>query len=417
MRKRFAAIISAALCLLFLFPFTACGESGKLIGYTSYAYFNTSAVWAFRSENGKETDADAEVWEQIKTRLGEIENSVSSEAEESSIARFNRAAAGETVQIDGTAYALLLQAKEMYVKTEGAYNPAVGLLVDLWGFSPRFTGTEGAADPQPYDTLVHYDSNGDGEEDAYKFVLPQEKYLTAFRNLSDFSAVELFEKDGEYFAKKPNTAFAVVADETGTEHTYTMQLNLGGIGKGYAVDEAERLIRAAGYRFGYFNLGASSMCVLRDFRNKDETWEIGLGNPRLSERFPASEYGTVKQTDISLSSSGDYEQYHMIEGRRHCHIINPFTGYPINAQPQNAKGSGIIVASVFGLSAAEGDATTTALMVMGKEKALAYLAEKLPEKQFVFIYYNGEDDSYTVYTNMNDSSLFGIVSGMATEKI
>ena len=66
---------------------------------------------------------------------------------------------------------------------------------------------------------------------------------------------------------------------------------------------------------------------------------------------------------------------------------------------------------------AEGDATTTALMVMGKEKALAYLAEKLPEKQFVFIYYNGEDDSYTVYTNMNDSSLFGIVSGMATEKI
>ena len=97
MRKRFAAIISAALCLLFLFPFTACGGSGKLIGYTSYAYFNTSAVWAFRSENGKETDADAAVWEQIKTRLGEIENSVCSEAEESSIARFNRAVAGETV--------------------------------------------------------------------------------------------------------------------------------------------------------------------------------------------------------------------------------------------------------------------------------------------------------------------------------
>lgn len=416
MRKRIATFLSAALCVILLLSASACGGAGELLGYTSYAYFNTSAAWAFRSEDGVATDEDAALWKAIKTRLGEIENSVSSEVEESSIARFNRAEAGEEVQIDATAYALLSQAKEMYVKTDGAYNPAVGLLVDLWGFSPRFTGIGSAAASQPYDTLVPVSVDEDGKE-KYGFVLPQEKYLTAFSDLSDFSAVELSERNGEYYAKKPENAVAVIADEAGTEHRYTMQLNLGGIGKGYAVDEAEKLIRAAGHEYGYFNLGGSSMCVLRDFTKADGAWEIGLNNPRISERFPHAVYGTVKQTDISLSSSGDYEQYHMIDGKRYCHIINPFTGYPVNADKENSDGSGIVIASVFGLSAAEGDATTTALMVMGKEKALRYLSEKLPEKQFVFVYYNGAEDTYTAYTNMDDQSLYGIIDGIKREMV
>ncbi len=387
---KFILLFAAATC-------SACSPTGQLIGYRSYDHFNTEATWAFVSGS----EGAEETWNAIKETLDRIEYSLSTESEGGSVARFNACEAGETVEIDAIAYDVLAQAKSYYEKTSGAYNPAVGLLVDLWGFTPRFTGASGGA-AQPYDR----------EDETQR--LPDEKYLTAFTALTDFSGVELFERDGKYYAKKPESARAVVCDAEGRETEYTMRLNLGGIGKGYAVDETEKLVRAAGYERGYFNLGGSSMFVLNG--EDGGAQEIGILNPRPSERFPTQTYATVREENASLSSSGDYQLYYEIDGKRYCHIVNPFTGYPVNAEPQN-DGSGLLTASVFGLSAAEGDAVTTALLVMGRDDALSYIAENLSGARVSLVYYDGAADSYTVYTNYSDDRFSLNVSGMEVVKL
>ncbi|MDE6274756.1 MAG: FAD:protein FMN transferase, partial [Clostridiales bacterium] len=185
--------------------------------------------------------------------------------------------------------------------------------------------------------------------------------------------------------------------------TYTMQLNLGGIGKGYAADLGTKFIRDAGYDAGFFSVGGSSMSVFGMMENGQLTaWDVAVNNPRAGvlATGSAGEFLSVRERDISLSSSGDYENcyYYQKDGRRLCHIINPNTGYPINADPNNTDGSGMICASVFGLSAAEGDATSTALLVMGKDRAIAYIQNELQGKDVLFVYYDGE--TYSLYTNM-----------------
>lgn len=393
MKKRISIISAAALSLAGLFSLSACNV--RMMGFTSYAYFNTSAQWAFGSTTQEATDSDKEVWLELLSLFGGIENSISTEVAGSSIEKFNRAEAGERVEIDYDAYTVLGIAQKMYRQTDGAYNPAIGMLVDLWGFSPRFSSAEFKPD-QPYDRPTYTQ-------------LPDPVYIEAFKNLSDFSQVALSEEGGSYYALKPETAKVELPDQEGNLHTYTMQLNLGGIGKGYAVDCAEKLVRSKGYDYGWINLGGSSLCLLKNSR-EDHTWSISVNNPRLGI-LQGDSYIKLTEKDVSLSSSGDYENYYEVwredgEGRvRYCHIINPATGYPVNAEPTNADGSGIVTASVFGLTAAEGDATSTALMVMGKDRALEYAAEYLADREFAFLYYDGTENTYTVYTNVVEGKI------------
>lgn len=410
MKKSIGKTIVSAICALPVLFGTACADEPTLLGYTSFAYFNTQATWAFLSEEEEASQANVDLWGSICERLSQIEESLSTGNEESSISRFNAANAGDKVEIDFTAYTVLSEAKRIYEKTDGAYNPAVGLLVDLWGFTPRFTDPFSDAPDMPYD------------RDNYTTTLPAQEYIDNFRALSDFSSVLLEEEGGKYYATKPSSAVWERTDEEGNVvETYTMQVNLGGIGKGYAVDEAHAIMREAGQQYGYFNLGGSSISVLQNYFSEENEkglrpQSVGMNNPR-KDVFSAPTYASVLVADSCLSTSGDNELYYPFGEQRFCHIINPHTGYPVNGDPQNPTGSGIITASVSGLSASEGDATTTALMVMGKEGALAYIEEYLSDKGVTFIYYDGVEKTYTVYTNLSENILTLNVEGMARVQI
>lgn len=362
--------IKISVCILLSSVALFCACDRELLAYDSFARFGTQTRWVYRDGEGKTKDT----WEKLLAAEEEVEASVSSERAESSVSRFNAAGAGESVEIDFTAYALLQTAKEIYEKTEGAYNPATGLLVDLWGFSPRFR----AADYTPVTPYDRADPWGE---------LPQEKYVQAFRTLCDFEGVRLYEEDGKYYAQKPN----VSAEIDGV--TYTLRLDLGGIGKGLCVDRASAILQDAGFSYGYFNLGGSSMCVLENPKSPSGEWEVGVVHPRA-----AGNYMTVSAKNLSLSTSGDYELYYEIGGVRYCHIIDPFTGTPVSAGE-----GGIVCASVFGLSGAEGDATTTALMAMGREKAVRYIGKYLCGVQVSFVWRNG--DEYVLYTNSDNYAL------------
>ena len=104
-------------------------------------------------------------------------------------------------------------------------------------------------------------------------------------------------------------------------------------------------------------------------------YTISLVDPRS---FKHEGYINIPARNVTLSTSGDNEQYFEINGKRYCHIIDPFTGKPVQ--------NGIMSATVLGGNAGENDALTTAIMCMSKETAIKFIEEKLTDKKVVFTY-------------------------------
>lgn len=102
-----------------------------------------------------------------------------------------------------------------------------------------------------------------------------------------------------------------------------MELDFGGFGKEYAADRAAHVLDQAGVRHGYTNL-AGDMRFLGP-KPSGEPWMIGIQDPRVRGRVVA----TLPMSQGGLATSGDYERYFELDGRRYCHVLNPFTGMPV----------------------------------------------------------------------------------------
>ena len=142
--KRHLAICAVASSVLLLL--SAC-SGAQLANIDEFGIFGTQARWVYVPVDAQR---EARIGEEIGQIAHEIDASLAVSSEESFIARFSAADAGETVEIDTVTYQALLAAKSVYAETSGAYNPATGLLVDLWGFSPRHMAVD-YVPTMPYD--------------------------------------------------------------------------------------------------------------------------------------------------------------------------------------------------------------------------------------------------------------------------
>lgn len=133
-----------------------------------------------------------------------------------------------------------------------------------------------------------------------------------------------------------------------------MQIDLGAIAKGYALDCAVKKLRAAGITSCLINAGGQIYCLGECF---SKPWSIGIRSP--NKRIIA---GSLKLKDKSVSTSGSYEQYFLKGNRRYGHILNPKTGYPADTDI-----SSITVIAEDGLTA---DALSTAIFVLGKREGM-----------------------------------------------
>jgi thiamine biosynthesis lipoprotein len=102
-----------------------------------------------------------------------------------------------------------------------------------------------------------------------------------------------------------------------------MELDFGGFGKEYAADRAAAVLRAQGVQHGYVNLGGD-MSVIGP-QADGSPWQIGIQDPRDTELTIAS----LAVERGGLATSGDYERYFELHGRRYCHILDPRTGMPV----------------------------------------------------------------------------------------
>jgi thiamine biosynthesis lipoprotein len=262
----------------------------------------------------------------------ELEGQMSVFRETSQISRVNREAAARPVTVDGWLFDLLEQALGLYDRTDGAFDITSAPLWRAWGFARR----QGA--------------------------VPDEQQLA-----------EALESVGSRFVKLDREARTVRFLKSNVE------INLGSIGKGYALDRCERILIEAG--IGNFLLhGGQSSVLARGsrFGTKESSseeasagWTVGLGHPLL----PGRRLAEIRLENRALATSGSAAQFFRHKGRRYSHVLDPRSGRPAE---------GALSVTVLGSSAALTDALATAFFVLGPEWAFEYCGSR-PELAAIFV--------------------------------
>lgn len=247
-----------------------------------------------------EKGASSIVFDEIRR----IEGHLSKYKEDSDIAKLNRLG---RLRVSPDTMAVLIEANKFWNLSGGEFDVTVGPLLDLWGFRDK------------------------------QYRLPTEEEIRRTLRLVGFDKI--------VFNTKNNVVELKLS---------RMQIDLGAIAKGYAVDQAVRQLRYLGFKSCLINAGGQIYCLGDKF---GKPWRVGIRNPRNNGII---QY--LKLRDSAVSTSGDYEQYFMIGNKRYSHILNPKTGYPVD--------SGIISATVIAPSGLTADALSTSIFLLGKAKGL-----------------------------------------------
>jgi FAD:protein FMN transferase len=155
------------------------------------------------------------------------------------------------------------------------------------------------------------------------------------------------------------------------------QLDFGGIGQGYGADVIAGYLRSKGITDWLIELGGEGLVEGKNLQS-GKPWTIGILDPNSTQEdqfFKAY----VSLADRSYTTSGNYFNYREVDGKKYSHTIDPASGYP--------AARAILSASVFADDATTADAWATAFMVMGHEKAMAYLKDQ-PALDAILMYTN-----------------------------
>ncbi|AMP97554.1 Thiamin biosynthesis lipoprotein ApbE [Pedobacter cryoconitis] len=159
-----------------------------------------------------------------------------------------------------------------------------------------------------------------------------------------------------------------------------MRIGFGGIGKGYAADRAKQVLQRIGIEHGIVN--AAGDLITWGSQSTGKPWTIGIADPDQSSR----PFSALNISNMAIATSGDYEKYATINGRRYSHTIDPKTGLPV---------SGIKSVSIICPSAELADALATPVIVMGVQIGLD-LINQLKHVACIII-----DDQDQLYTSKN----------------
>ncbi|MEO8711175.1 MAG: FAD:protein FMN transferase [Parafilimonas sp.] len=159
-----------------------------------------------------------------------------------------------------------------------------------------------------------------------------------------------------------------------------MRIGFGGIGKGYAAEKAKYIMQSMGIESGIVN--ASGDLTVWGFQPDGTPWTIGIVNPNMAGEIFS--YMTV--TNMAVATSGNYEKYVMINGKKYSHTINPRTGLPV---------TGIKSVTILTTNAEIADAMATPVMIMGIEAGL-HMINQMKDIEAIII-----DDNDQIYKSNN----------------
>lgn len=246
--------------------------------------------------------------------IARVENMFSVFKEESEISKINRLKAGEKLKLNSEVFGLIERSISYSRRTEGAFDITVKPLGDLWK-AARANGR-----------------------------LPSDESLKAALSKVGFKYISLDKKDGTIALAREG-----------------MAIDAGGIAKGYAVDRAVNILKENGIRNALVDAGGDVYCL--GMRSRGKMWKIGIQHPRKSPGMISE----IKLKNKAVDTSGDYEKYFILNGRRYSHIIDPRSGYPI--------GDNVVSATVIAEDSTTADMLATALCVLGKSGFKAIITE------------------------------------------
>jgi FAD:protein FMN transferase len=258
------------------------------------------------------SDNESEAFEKMALAVAEIsriEKLLTTFSDDSQTNRINKQAGIAPVPVDRETFELIQRSKKISDITQGAFDITYGSVdKKLWNFDQHMTSLPDADTARNAVHLINY-----------KNVLLDNEKCTVF----------LKEKG--------------------------MRIGFGGIGKGYAAERAKKILQEAGVENGIVN--AAGDLTAWGHQPNGEEWTIGIADPNAA-RTP---FSYLSVTNIAIATSGNYEKYVIIGGKRYSHTIDPKTGLPV---------SGIKSVSILSPNAEIADAMATPVMIMGIKAGL-----------------------------------------------
>ena len=290
------------LCVLPILAFAACAGPKEL----KRTEFVMDTVCTIRlDQGGSEAALDAAF-----VRLRQLDDELAAQRPTSQIAEVNAAAGLHPVVVGDDAMNMIRRDLSYAEMSDGAFDPTVGPLVQLWGI-----GTDHAR-------------------------LPSQAEIDAARALVNWKDVVLDEGARTIFLKRKG-----------------MALDLGSGTKGYASDELLKVLAPRGVKSAIIDLGGNIYAM--GARPDGQSWRIGLQNPDESR---GAYIGVASLVDETMVTSGVYERFFIKDGKRYHHIFDTKTGYPVD--------NGLTSVTIVTAKSFDADGCTTMLFALGREKGM-----------------------------------------------
>jgi thiamine biosynthesis lipoprotein len=282
---------------------------------------------------GDESWAMARIDEGVE-EIRRIERLLTTFSDDSETARINRHAGEHPVAVGEETFALIERSLRLSALTQGAFDITYGSVDKrLWNFDQTMTELPDAETARQMVRLINY------------------------RN------VHLNKEDGTVFLKEAG-----------------MRIGFGGIGKGYAAERAKQVMQASGVTDGVVN--ASGDLAVWGHQPDGKPFTIGIVNPNAASHV----WSTIEVTNMAIATSGNYEKYVMIGGKRYSHTINPRTGLPV---------TGVKSVTVLCPNAELADAMATPVMIMGIRAGIDMI-DQIRDMEAILI-----DDNDRIFTSKN----------------
>jgi len=334
----------------YVLSFSGCSQQDRMFKESRVLMDTYCTITVVSPSEEKAKEAIESGFNEIQ-KLDKYLNNFSPDSEISAI---SKSAGIKPVRVSSETLELIEKTVGISEVTNGAFDPTIAPVLKLWKFSG-----------QPANPTIPPD---DAVKDALRLV--------------DYRRIHINKKTSEIFLQGKG-----------------MELDLGGIAKGYAADKATEAIKSKAIK-------AALVSIAGDIRGyglstTGKTWRVGIQDPRPenpdSERPWEDIFAALYLKDSAISTAGDYERFLIKNGKRYHHIIDPVTGYPSD--------SGLISVSVIAPEGYIADGIDTAILIMGAEKGMKLLNAKgldgilVDSQKRVFITKNLKDKLEILHKN------------------
>jgi thiamine biosynthesis lipoprotein len=319
------------LSLLYVLCLTACTPPKQDDIHLSGPTMGTSYNIKY---SGFEAKSGQQLQTEIDALLVQVNKWMSTYDPQSELSRFNQWQSTEAFPLSAETLLVMQEAKRLGAVSEGVLDVTVGPLVNLWGFGP-------SARPDK---------------------VPSSEAITAVKSRIGLDKLQLL----------PGAARKLHKD---------LYVDLSTIAKGYGVDKVADLLEANGINNYLVEIGGEMRVAGKKASGQD--WRIAVEKPVTSERAVQE---VISIGNNAIATSGDYRNYFEENGVRYSHLIDPQTGYPIQHN--------LVAVTVIHPSCMTADGLATALIVMGKDRALALARQN----HWPVLLITRENDQFKEYT-------------------